>query len=354
MAHDATRRRVSGLGLAVLSASSFGLAGSLARGLLDAGWSAAAAVCARVLLAAAVLVPVAAVQLRGRWRLVRRNLPLITAYGLVAVAGTQLAYFNAVATLPVGVALLIEYTAPVLVVGWLWVRHGQRPGWLTAGGAALGAAGLVLVLDLLSGAEFDAVGTGWALAAMAGAACYFVLSGKDDTGLPATALAAGGLLIGGIILLLAGLVGIVPLAASARSVEFSGFGTPWWAAVLVLGLVAAALAYVAGIAATRRLGSRLASFVALFEVLAALGFAWLLLAQRPGALQAVGGVLVLAGVVVVNLGESGTAPAEAVPAEAVPAGGSGGEVVDLGPQPAELGAHVGARVDQPDLGVDHR
>lgn len=341
MTHDASRRRASGLGLAVLSASSFGLSGTLARGLLDAGWSSAGAVSARVLLAAAVLVPVAAVQLRGRWALLRRNLPLITAYGLVAVAGTQLAYFNAVSTLPVGVALLIEYTAPVLVVGWLWVRHGQRPGWLTAGGAALGAVGLVLVLDLLSGAEVDAAGTGWALAAMAGAACYFVLSGRD-TELPATALAAGGLLLGGIVLLLAGLAGVVPLAASTRSVEFSGFGAPWWAAVLVLGLVAAALAYVTGIAATRLLGSRLASFVALFEVLAALGFAWLLLAQRPGGVQAVGGVLILAGVIVVNMGERR------------PAGGSGGEVVDLGPEPGELGAYPGARVDQADLGVDHR
>ena len=316
LTHDVTRSRASGLAFAVLSAASFGLSGSLARGLLDTGWSSAAAVCARILLAAAVLVPVAAVQLRGRWDLVRRNLPLITAYGLVAVAGTQLAYFNAVSTLPVGVALLIEYTAPVAVVGWLWLRHGQRPGWLTAGGAVLGAIGLVLVLDLVSGASLDAVGIAWALTAMTGAACYFVLSGRD-TDLPATALAAGGMLLGGVVLLLAGLAGIIPLATSTRPVAFSGFDAPWWVPVLTLGLVTAALAYVAGIAATRRLGARLASFVALFEVLAALGFAWLLLAQRPGGLQAVGGVLVLAGVIVVNLGE--TAPAPTAEVAEVPA-----------------------------------
>ncbi|HEV7655792.1 MAG TPA: DMT family transporter [Mycobacteriales bacterium] len=342
LTHDSTRVRVSGLGLAVLSAASFGLSGSLARGLLDAGWSSAAAVCARILLAAAVLVPVAAGQLRGRWALVRRNLPLLTAYGLIAVAGCQLAYFNAVATLPIGVALLIEYTAPVAVVGWLWLRHGQRPGWLTAGGAVLGAAGLVLVLDLVSGADLDPVGAGWALGAMAGAACYFVLSAREDTGLPATALAAGGLLLGGVTLLLAGLTGVVPLAVSTRRVAFAGFGTPWWVPVLALGLVTAALAYVAGIAATRRLGSRLASFVALFEVLAALGFAWLLLAQRPGGLQVVGGVLVLSGVIVVNLGESRPSP-----------DGSGDEAVDPAPQGGELGAHLGGCVDQVRLDRQH-
>src|SRR5919198_2357588 len=120
-------RLASGLGFAVLSAASFGLSGALARGLMDAGWTAASAVAVRILLAAVVLVPIAAMQLRGRWFLVRRNLGVIAAYGLIAVAGCQLFYFNAVAHMQVGVALLIEYTAPVAVVGWFWLRHGQCP-----------------------------------------------------------------------------------------------------------------------------------------------------------------------------------------------------------------------------------
>jgi drug/metabolite transporter (DMT)-like permease len=305
-------RLASGLGFALLSASSFGLSGSLARGLLDAGWSSAAAVAARILLAAAVLTPVALVQLRGRWSLLRRNLRLIGGYGLVAVAGCQLAYFNAVAHLQVGVALLIEYTAPVAVIGWLWLRHGQRPGWLTALGAVLGAAGLVLVLGLVSGVRLSTVGTGWALGAMVGAAVYFVLSAREDNGLPATVLAAGGLLLGGATLMLAGVAGVVRLDASTAAVAFAAFRVPWWLPVLALGIVTAALAYVAGIAASRRLGSRLASFVALFEVLAALVFAWLLLGERPGPIQLLGGVLIVAGVVAVRLGEPGPAP---VPAE---------------------------------------
>ena len=296
-------RLTSGLGFAVLSASSFGLSGSLARGLMDAGWSSAAAVAVRILVAATVLVPVAAVQLRGRWSVLRHNLPLLAAYGLIAVAGCQLAFFNAVAHMQVGVALLIEYTAPVAVVAWLWLRHGQRPGWLTVLGAAIGATGLVFVLDLLSGAQVSVAGTAWAFAAMAGAACYFVLSSQEDNGLPATVLAAGGLLIGGATLLLAGVIGIVPLDASAARVSFATFSVPWWGPVLALGVITAALAYVTGIAATRRLGSRLASFVALLEVLAALAFAWLLLGESPRPVQALGGALILAGVVVVKLGE---------------------------------------------------
>lgn len=303
LTHDTPARLTSGLGLAVVSAASFGLSGSLARGLMDAGWSAAAAVAVRVLLAAVVLVPVAVRQLRGRWGLLRRNAGLVVAFGLLAVAGCQLAYFNAVAHMEVGVALLIEYTAPVAVVLWLWLRHGERPGRLTVLGALLGAAGLVLVLDVLSGADADVVGILWALGAMLGAASYFVLSSRPADGLPATVLAAGGLLVGAVALLVAGALGVLPFAGSAADVRFTGFAVPWWSAVLLLGLVTAALAYVTGIAATRRLGSRLASFVALGEVLAALLFAWVLLAEAPSGVQLLGGALILAGVVVVRAGE---------------------------------------------------
>jgi drug/metabolite transporter (DMT)-like permease len=296
-------RLASGLGFALLSASSFGLSGSLARGLMDTGWSPAAAVVIRILVAAAVLVPFAVVQLRGRWRLLARNLRLVTAYGLVAVAGCQLAYFNAVAHMQVGVALLIEYTAPVAVLGWLWLRRGQRPGRLTVLGALIAAAGLVLVLDLTSGAQVSAIGIGWALGAMAGAAIYFVLSSDEDNGLPPAVLAAGGLALGGLALLVAGAVGIVPLAGSTDPVAFRGFAVPWWLPLLTLGVVTAALGYVTGIAATRRLGSRLASFVALSEVLVALVAAWALVGEMPRGMQVLGGALVLAGVVAVKLGE---------------------------------------------------
>jgi drug/metabolite transporter (DMT)-like permease len=301
LTHDT--RLGSGFGFAVLSASSFGLSGPLARGLQEAGWTAAAAVAVRVLVAAVVLAPVAVVQLRGRWHLLRRTAPLITAYGLVAIAGCQLAYFTAVAHMEVGVALLIEFSAPVAVVGWLWLRHGQRPGRLTVLGAALGTAGLLLVMDVLSGARVSGVGILWALGAMVGAATYFVLSGRQQDGLPGTVLATGGLLLGGLALLAAGAVGVVPFAATTADVPFAGFTAPWWPTLIALGVVTAAVAYVAGIAATRRLGSRLASFVALTEVLMALVFAWLLLDETPGGVQLAGGALILAGVVAVRLGE---------------------------------------------------
>ncbi len=299
-------RLAAGLGLAVVSAFSFGLSGALAKGLVEAGWSSGAAVTVRVAIGSLVLLGPALVALRGRWHLLRRNLGLIAGYGLVAVAGCQLTYFYAVEHLQVGVALLIEYIAPVAVIVWMWLRHGHRPGLLTLGGAALASGGLVLVLDLLSGADLSLVGVGWALLAMVGAAVYFIISASEDNGLPPIVLAASGLTLGTVALVLSGLVGLVPMTFSGADVSYQGGQVPFWLPLLGLGVLSAALAYSTGIAASRRLGSRLASFAALLEVLAALVFAWLLLGELPHLVQFVGGALILTGVVVVKLGEAGT------------------------------------------------
>jgi drug/metabolite transporter (DMT)-like permease len=300
LTHDTrSSRTAAGLVLAVASATSFGLSGALARGLLDTGWSAGAAVTVRVLLAAAVLVVPGALALRGRWHLLRDNAGLVTVYGIAAVAGAQLCYFYAVTYMQVSVALLLEYTAPVAVVVWLWLRHGHRPSRLTVLGGLIALGGLVLVLDVVSGAELSTPGVLWALGAMVGAATYFVISADEGNGLPGISLAAGGLVVGGTVLVVAGGTGLLPFDWSTDDAVYDGFAVPWWVAVVALGL----LAYVTGIAAGRRLGSRLASFVALGEVLAAVLWTWALLGELPRPVQLAGGLLVLAGVVVVKLGE---------------------------------------------------
>lgn len=307
LTHDIASRPASrlraGLTLAVLSAMSFALSGPFAKALIEAGWTAGSAVTVRVLIAAAVLVVPASIALRGRWGLLRQNAGLLVAYGVIAVAGCQLAYFNAVDRMEVGVAILIEFTSPVAVIAWLWLRHSQRPTRLTVVGALTALGGLVLVLDLLSGADVDALGVMWALLAMAGAAFYWIISADEDNGLPGIVLAAGGLIVGGVVLLFAGLIGIVPLATSRADVVLADTDLPWWLPVIGLGVITAAIAYVLGIAATRRLGSRLAAFVGLGEAVASVVFAWLLLDESPRAIQLLGGALILAGVVFVKLGE---------------------------------------------------
>jgi drug/metabolite transporter (DMT)-like permease len=313
MTHDGTvgaqaqapaRSRLgAGLAFALVSALSFGMSGALARGLIETGWSAGAMTLVRVGLAAVALTPFGIASLRGRWALLRRNVGLLLTYGAVAVVCAQFCYFSAVQHMQVGPAILIEFTAPAVVVAYLWLRHGQRPGRLTLAGSAVAAVGLVLVLDLVSGADLSIPGVLWALAAMVGCATYFIISADEDNGLPPLVLAWGGLVVGAVGLAVLAVAGLLPMRGSTESVAYAGTAVAWWVPLLVLGLVSGAVSYVAGIAAGRRLGSRLASFVALLEVVSSLWWAWLLLDELPGVEQLLGGALILAGVVAVKLGE---------------------------------------------------
>lgn len=300
---QAVDRRASGLALAVGSSLAFGLSGSLARGMFDAGWSPGAVVSIRIAIGALVVLPLGIVSLAGHWGALRRNVGLVLTYGVFAVAGAQYCFFAAVQRMDVGPALLIEFTAPALVVVWMWAQHGQRPGRLTVAGALVAAVGLVLVLELASGVSVDGIGVAWAFGAMIGLTTFFVVNGKTSTGLPPYALAAAGLTVGALGLGVLGLAGVLPLVAETGDVGLAGATVPWWIPLVLLGVVTAGFSYVTGIAAGRRLGSRLVSFVSLLEVVAAVVFAWLLLDQVPGAPQLVGGALILLGVMAVRSGE---------------------------------------------------
>ncbi|HEV7208004.1 MAG TPA: DMT family transporter [Mycobacteriales bacterium] len=315
---DTTRRRGAGLGLAVLSAATFGTSGSFATSLINAGWSPAAAVTARIVIAAVVLTVPALFVLRGRWALLVSTARNTLVYGLFAVAGAQLCFFNALSHLSVGVALLLEYLGVLLVVGWLWLRHGHRPRRLTTIGAAVSVVGLALVLDVTGSHHLDPIGVLWGLGAAVGLAVYFVLSAHDDEALPPIAMAWAGMVVGGLGLLALDLAGAFPVHASAGDVRFLHHQMSWLVPVLGLSLLAAVLAYATGIDAARLLGAKVASFVGLTEVLFAVVFAWLFLGQLPRGVQIFGGVFIIAGVALVRIDELRAPAGETVAGEAVP------------------------------------
>ena len=128
----------TGLPIALCSAAAFALSGSLASSLLVTGWSPAAVVAARVGGAFLILLIPCLMLLRRTGLPTGRATGRMVAYGVVAVAGAQLCYFSAVQHLSVGVALLLEYLAPVLLIGFFWWRRGQRPSAAKLVGAASG------------------------------------------------------------------------------------------------------------------------------------------------------------------------------------------------------------------------
>jgi drug/metabolite transporter (DMT)-like permease len=270
--------------------------------------------------ASLVLAPFAVVALRGRWASLWRARWTCLAFGLFAMAGCQLGFFAAVQTVPVSLALLVEYSGVLLVVAWSWTVGGQRPRLRTALGGAAALGGLALVLGV-GGAGSGAGGTGLVWAGVAGVclAVYFLLAARPDAGVPALALAWVGMLVGAAVLGLAGASGLLPMEVSGGDVDLLGGRAPWWVALAGLVLIATALAYGSGIAAVRHLSAAPASFVALTEVLFAAAWAWVALGQQLSPLQLVGGAVVLAGIVVVRSDGRGAAQQAGVVAEAAEA-----------------------------------
>jgi drug/metabolite transporter (DMT)-like permease len=294
-----------GLVFALISAAGFGLSGSLARSLLDLGWSPAAVVAARVGGAFAVLLVPCLLLLRRTGLPTSRQSTKLVAYGVVAVAVAQLCYFSAVQYLSIGVALLLEYLAPVLLIGYFWVRDHRRPTAAVLIGAVVSLIGLVFVLDITQGVTLNPVGVAWGLGAAICLSVYFLLSedAGDDPVHPLL-LTTAGTGVGGLLIVTIGAIGFLPFTAHTGSTQLAGARVAWWLPVGLLITVSAVFAYLTGIVGVRRLGTSVASFVALTEVIFAAVFAAVLLAQHPTASQLLGGLLVLTGIAVVQVSSS--------------------------------------------------
>lgn len=305
-----------GILLAVVSALAFSSSGPLVKPLLEAGWSLSAALVVRMGVAGLVLSPALVRAVRRERSFLRRHAPALLAFGLIPVAGCQLLFFSAMQRMPVAVALLIQYLAPVLLVGFVWLRTRRAPSKVVLIGSVVAVAGLVLVVDV-SGARFDLLGTVFALGAAVTVCVYFVMSERTGDDLPPLALAAGGLLIGAAGIGLLAATGAIPFAAPAVTVTLRGVEIPGILPILWVGAVGTTLGYGLGVMAVPRIGSRLASFVGLSEVLFALAFAWLLLGETPAPIQIVGGAVLLAGVVLVRM-DAGSTPAITAPVEPLP------------------------------------
>ncbi|WP_435809435.1 EamA family transporter [Streptomyces seoulensis] len=302
--------RGAGLGLALVSALAFGGSGVAAKPLIEAGLDPLHVVWLRVTGAALVMLPLAV-----RHRALLRHRPaLLAGFGLLAVAGVQACYFAALSRIPVGVALLIEYLAPALVLGW--VRFVQRRPVTRAAalGVVLAAGGLACVVEVWSGLRFDALGLLLAL----GAACcqvgYFVLSDSGgDAGERAPdplGVIAYGLLVGAVVLTLVARPWTMDRSVLTGTAHLDGTPVPALALLVWIVLVATVAAYVTGVLSVRRLSPQVAGVVACLEAVIATVLAWVLLGERLSLPQVAGGAVVLLGAFIAQT----SAPAEGTPA----------------------------------------
>ncbi|MFC0582539.1 EamA family transporter [Micrococcoides hystricis] len=296
--------------VALISAATFALSGATASAIVASGWTSGAAVAARLSLSGLVLLLPAVLIARKQWPVVRANWKVIVAFGLAAMAGMQYFYFVAVSRLDVSVALLIEHMAPLLIVGWIWFRTGIAPRGLTIIGSLLALVGLALVIGVIEnllgeGIELDALGVIAALLSAVCLALYFAIGARDTGGLHPIVMTCGGMFVGSAAIGLLSLVGILPFAMTANPVEFtSKFGyaeLPFWVPLVVLVLLATVTAYITGVYSARFLGSTLASFISLTEVMFATLWAWLFISQDLKPSQLFGGLFILGGIILIKL-----------------------------------------------------
>jgi drug/metabolite transporter (DMT)-like permease len=236
--------------------------------------------------------------------------------GLVGVAVTQVLYFAAIQRIPVATALLIEFLAPLILVGFTWAVSRRTPAPVVLVGSVLAVGGLVLVIGPGAIQAVDPIGVAAAFGAAIGCAVYFLIAARPNNGLPPVALAGAGLLLAAPVLALVGATGLLPFTATFGDLPLFGTTTAWWVPLLVVAVFGTALAYATGITASGLLGSRLASFVALLEVVSASLFAWLLLGEKLTPLQLVGGLLILGGIASVRAERTAVEPAVAPPVAA--------------------------------------
>ncbi len=314
-----------GIGIAIASALAFGATGPFAKALFDAGWTPETVVLVRIAGAALVLSPFAIRAWLGMGgELTSSDRRSMLAYGVVAVAGVQFCFFNAVDHLPVSVALLIEYLAPVLLVIGSSIVTRTLPPALVATGAVVATAGLVPVLNLQVDGGLDPAGIAWALAAALCLSTYFVLTARSRAHVPQVLLIWAGCSTGSVLVAVLGTTGLMHLHHGATRVLMAGHRFSWLVPALFLIVVATVIAYLTGMVAIRILGNRRASFLALTEVLFAALSSWLLLDQTLTVFQIAGAALVITGVVMV---QRGATPAEFPLAERAHEQAGGGRAV---------------------------
>ncbi|MFD8379969.1 DMT family transporter [Streptomyces sp. NPDC059679] len=303
--------RSVGLGLALTSALAFGGSGVAAKPLIEAGLEPLHVTWLRVAGAALVMLPVA-------WH--HRDLPakrpaLLVGFGLLAVAGVQACYFAAISRIPVGVALLVEYLAPALVLGWVRFVQRRPVSGAAAVGVVLAVGGLACVVEVWSGLSFDAVGLLLALGAAGCQVGYFVLADHGSDGENAAdplGVIAYGLIVGAVALTVVARPWNLDWAVLAGRADLAGARVP---AVLLLGwivLVATVVAYLTGVVSVRRLSPQVAGVVACLEAVVATVLAWVLLDEHLSLPQIVGGAVVLFGAFIAQTSAPKAAAAEPV------------------------------------------
>ena len=282
------------------AAAMFGVNGTVSTLALQAGLPATRLTALRCTGAALCLLAVLALVAPRRLRVTWRELPLLAALGVVGVALTQFLYYVAIGRMPVGIALVFEMTAPVLIALYVWLvrREQVRSGlWLAL---LLSLTGLVLVAQVWEGGgSLDPVGVAAGLAAAVCLATYYLLGERGSVARDPLTLTCWSFLAAAVFWAAAAPWWRFDTAVLAEQVPLSvgSLQLPLWVLVAWIVVLGAMLPFGLSIAALRHLPPTTAGLVATAEPVFAAVVAWLWVEQVLTGWQVAGGVVVLTGIV---------------------------------------------------------
>lgn len=289
---------MKGVALALTSAASFGVMPVLAKVVYDDGAEPIGVLFVRFTLAAAALLALA--RLSGQ-RLPRgRTLAVLAGLGGIGYVGQALCFFFALERISAGLTTLLLYFYPALVVVLGAVLLGHRPRPVALGCVLLATAGTALTIGPVERGQ--TVGVALGLAAALVYALYMLASSRVEGVAPlataATVLTAGSVSFGLLALLTRPQLPSAPVA---------------WLALVGVALFGTVVAVTTFFAALALLGPSDTAVVSTVEPVVSIGVAALVLGERLGPWQLVGGVVVLLSVAVLaRLGSA--ADEEVVPA----------------------------------------
>ena len=282
------------------AATLFAVNGSVSKVLLDSGLSSLELAQIRATCAALGLLAFLVVFARARLRVGRRELLFLVAFGVVGVAMVQWLYFVAIHNLPVGVALLIEFTAPLFVAlfaRFVYREHIRRRIWVAV---ILCIAGLAIVVEVWAGIAFSTVGVTAAVGGAFGLTAYLLMAERERRQRDPVSLSFYGFLFAAALWAVVQPLWEFPWDVLADTVSlqgnFSEHSAPMWLLVGFVVVIGTMVTFSLLTGALRHISATRASIVATLEPVMATVVAWLWLEETFGPTQLIGGAVVLGGI----------------------------------------------------------
>jgi drug/metabolite transporter (DMT)-like permease len=294
------RRPWLGYAMVMVAASLWAINGAVSKVILTSGLSSLRLAEVRSAGAFVVLAVALAAVRPASLRLQVRELPLLVAFGAGGLALVQWFYFLAIHRLAIGIALLIEYLAPVLVA--LWARFVMREPvrrriWFAL---ALAVSGLALVVEIWSGLSLDGAGVAAALAGSVTYALYLLLAERGVGERDPVSLVCFGFLFAAIAWSIVrpwwsfpgGIVGLdISLHGRLASAHLPVWSLMAW--MIVLGTI---VPFALLVGALRHIPATRAAIVAMLEPVVATLVAYVWLDESLTAIQLAGGIVVLTAI----------------------------------------------------------